>query len=96
MNGGAKLSYAQIMSMADQLHSASGNMETVLTEIKALFDQVGNEEVWSGTAASETRSEFDALSQKLQGFYESVESCHSYLLKVVENYQAVDNVIRGE
>lgn len=92
----SKLSYAQITSIADQLHTKSTTMDTLLTEIKSLLEKVGNDDVWSGTAAAETRSEFDKLSAKFPEFIQSIEDCNKYLLQVVENYKAVDNIIKGE
>ena len=58
----SKLSYGQVQAMADQLHNASSEMDSTLTEIKALFERIGNDDVWSGTAASTTKEEFDHLA----------------------------------
>ena len=81
----SKLSYTQVQAMADQLNTASTNMETLLNEIKSLFENVGNDGVWSGTAAATTKEQFDA-----------VNDCYKYLLSVVENYKAVDAAINGQ
>lgn len=92
----SKLSYGQIQSMADQLNSSATQMETLLTEIKALFDKIGNDEVWSGTAAAETRSTFDKLSAKFPEFSQSINDCYKYLMSVVENYKSVDAMVTGK
>ena len=91
----SKLSYSQVQSLADQLNSASREMETLLEEIKTLFNKVGTEDVWSGTAANTTKETFDTLSAKFPEFSQAVEDCHRYLLNVVENYKAVDAIVTG-
>lgn len=91
----SKLSYSQVQSLADQLNSASREMETLLEEIKTLFNKVGTEDVWSGTAANTTKETFDTLSAKFPEFSQAVEECHKYLLNVVENYKAVDAIVTG-
>ena len=92
----SKLSYTQVQAMADQLNTASTNMETLLNEIKSLFENVGNDGVWSGTAAATTKEQFDALSAKFPEFSQAVNDCYKYLLSVVENYKAVDAAINGQ
>lgn len=91
----SRLSYGQITSTAEQLNNSSAQMESLLNEIKALFDKVGTDDVWSGTAASATKEKFDTLSAKFPEFSQAVNDCYKYLLSVVENYQNVDNVVKG-
>ncbi len=91
----SRLSYGQITSIAEQLNSSATQMESLLNEIKALFDKVGTDDVWSGTAAAQTKERFDTLSAKFPEFSQAVNDCYKYLLTVVENYQAVDNSITG-
>lgn len=92
----SKLTYAEVQSMAERLNSSSTQMEELLTEIKGLFDKVGNDDVWSGTAASATKEQFDTLSAKFPEFSQSVNDCYTYLMSVVENYQSVDAMIQGQ
>ena len=91
----SRLSYGQITSIAEQLNSSSAQMESLLNEIKALFDKVGTDDVWSGTAASATKEKFDTLSAKFPEFSQAVNDCYKYLLSGVENYKAVDNAVKG-
>ena len=86
----SKLSYEQISAAANELNSASMEMNTLLDEIKALFNKIGEDDVWSGTAASSTRETFDALSAKFPEFYEAISDCSKYLNQVVANYQTAD------
>ncbi len=95
MNGLSKLSYNQIQEKAEQLNSASQSMERILDEIKTLFAKVGTDDVWSGTAASTTKEEFDALSAKFPEFSQAINDCYKYLLSVVETYKSVDSAITG-
>lgn len=92
----SKLSYSQITSLAEQLNSSSSEMENILNELKALFARIGNEDVWSGTAASVTKENFDTLSAKFPEFSIAVNDCYRHLLSVVENYQSVDQIVKGQ
>ncbi len=92
----SKLSYGQVQSMAEQLNSSSTQMEALLNEIKALFDKIGNDDVWSGTAASTTKDTFDQLSAKFPEFSQSINDCYKYLMSVVENYKSVDSMVTGK
>ena len=92
----SKLSYTQVQSLAEQLNTSSANMQSLLEEIKVLFNKVGEENVWSGTAASQTKEEFDTLSAKFPEFSQAVQDCYKYLLSVLENYKAVDSIITGQ
>lgn len=92
----SKLSYGQIQAMADQLLGASTEMENTLTEIKTLFERVGNDDVWSGTAAATTKEQFDELSSKFPEFSQAVDDCYKYLLSVVERYKSVDKAVTGK
>lgn len=95
MTGGSKLSYEQVVSAANELNTASNEMNTLLNEMKMLFSKIGEENVWSGTAASSAKETFDALSAKFPEFYEAVNDCSKYLNTVVENYRSVDTVIKN-
>ena len=92
----SKLSYSQVQSLAEKLNTSSTTMETLLSEIKTLFEKIGNEEVWSGTAAAQTKDQFDVLSAKFPEFSSAVNDCYKYLLTVVENYKAVDTAVNGQ
>ena len=64
--------------------------------MQALFDKIGTEDVWSGTAASTTKETFDQLSAKFPEFSQSVNDCYKYLTSVVENYKSVDAMVAGK
>lgn len=91
----SKLSYGQIKAMADQLHTSATSMENTLIEVKNLFNKIGSEDVWSGTAASTTKDEFDKLSAKFPEFSQAIDDCYKYLLSVVERYKSVDTAVTG-
>lgn len=91
-----KLSYSQVQAMADQLSSASTQMESLLNEIKTLFDKIGTDDVWNGTAAAATKETFELLSAKFPEFSQSVNDCYKYLMSVVENYKSVDAMLTGK
>lgn len=92
----SKLSYSQVQSLAEQLNSSSASMETLLSEIKTLFTKIGNDDVWSGTAASTTKEAFDTLSAKFPEFSQAVNDCYKYLMSVVESYKSVDSMVTGQ
>lgn len=92
----SKLSYGQVQSLAEQLNNSSNQMENLLTEMKSLFEKIGSEDVWSGTAASNTKETFDQLSAKFPEFSQSVNDCYRYLMSVVESYKSVDSMVTGQ
>ena len=93
MDGSSKLTYAQAKSIAATLHSAAAQMESILNLVKAQFNKIGTDGVWSGTAASDAKEKFDKLSAKFPEFSQAIEDCHKYLMQVVENYEAVDKAV---
>lgn len=92
----SKVSYTQILSLADQLNSSATQMGDIISELDAVFKKVGDDNVWSGTAASQTKEMFDKLSTKMPEFATSIKECHDYLIRVVENYKSVDSMISGQ
>ncbi len=87
------LTYEGINQIANDLKSKANDMNTTLNEIKGQMNKIGQDSVWSGTAASKDKEEFDKLSKKFPEFYDAVKNCSDYLLKIVERYQAVDKAI---
>ena len=70
-------------------------MGKVLNTTKVLLNKVGTDSVWSGTAASEAKTKFDALSKQFPEFTQSVDDMSKYLKQVVANYQTVDSAVKG-
>lgn len=89
----SKLSYYQVLAMSNELSSSAKSMEMTLNDVKTLFNKIGTDDVWSGTAASAVKEKFDKLSAKFPEFSKAVEDCVKYLNQVVENYQSVDKVV---
>ena len=94
-NEHSKLSYDDVVSAATALKTSSDDMKTLLEEVKSLFNKIGDGGVWSGTAASNTKENFDQLSSKFNEFYMAIDDCSKYLNSVVENYKSVDQIIKG-
>lgn len=92
----SKISYAQVQGLAEQLNTSSTNMATTLNEIKSLFNQVGTDDVWSGTAASQQKEEFDKLSSRFDEFHQAVKDCSTYLTNLVQRAQELDAKITGQ
>lgn len=94
MNG-SNLTYSQITNISQNLTTYAGQMQNVLDEITSLISKVGNEDVWGGEAATESKSKFDNLSAKFAEFYKAVTDEATHLTTVVENYQKADTQIIG-
>lgn len=92
----SKVSYPEVLNDATQLNNSAKEMETTLNEIKELFNRVGDENTWSGTAAADKKADFDLLSNQFHNFSEAVQECSQYLVKAVENYQNVDSHIMNQ
>lgn len=96
MNGFSGLSYSQIESIANQLNSKASSMESLLNNVANQLKKVGNDETWSGTAASSAFEEFNKLMQKFPEFSQAVKDCSTYLNRVVSTYKSVDTKIMGQ
>ncbi len=92
MNG-SNLTYAQVMSISQNLKSYSTRMEEILNEIRTFLNKVGNDNVWSGTSAASSKAEFDKLCAKFPEFSKCIEDESMYLSTVVANYQSADKTI---
>lgn len=90
MNG-SNLTYAQIKTISQNLQNYSKDMQTVLDDITSLVNKIGNEDVWGGTAAEDSRSKFNTLQVKFADFYKAVTDEAAHLNTVVENYQKADS-----
>lgn len=88
---GSTLSYDEIQEISSQLSKCSKEMESNLDEIRTEFNKVGQDNVWSGSAAAEAKATFDRLSAKFPEFVTAVRECSDYLAKVVEIYKSVDD-----
>lgn len=92
----SKVSYEDVEAKAADLSSTANDMNSTLQAITQLFNQVGDDSVWSGTAASETKASFDLLSSQFHQFNEAVQNCSEYLIAMVENYKSADSAISGK
>ena len=90
-----RISYTEVANKAQELNNSSKQMETLLTEVKNLFDKIGADDVWSGTAAATTKEQFDTLSKKFPEFSSAINDCYKHLLTVVARFEAVDQTITG-
>ena len=88
-----KISYEQLLSLADEMKRSANNMEQVLSEVRTLFSRVGTGDVWSGTSAAAAKEQFDRLSAKFPEFYQATNTCYTHLTQVVENYKNVDRIV---
>lgn len=70
MNG-STLTYSQIISVSSNLNSYAREMQAILDEITSLASRLGNEDVWAGNAAMESKQKFNAVSAKFADFYKA-------------------------
>ena len=89
----SNLTYGQISTISQNLQNYAKDMQTVLDEIVELVSKVGNEDIWGGTAAVESKSKFDNLNAKFADFYKAVNDEAAHLAQVVANYQKADQQI---
>lgn len=92
----SKISYEQVVSLAEQLQTSAQNMESILDEVSVLFNKIGSGDVWGGTSAQVSKAKFDTLKAKFPEFYNATRSCHAHLVSVVENYKSVDASISNQ
>ena len=94
MNG-STLTYSQIISVSSNLNSYAREMQAILDEITSLASRLGNEDVWAGNAAMESKQKFNAVSAKFADFYKALTDEAAHLSSVVENYKKADSQIMG-
>lgn len=78
-----KLSYDELEIIAEKMKILSNDMNILLNDIKNQFDLIGNDYIWSGTAALNVKETFDELSTKFPEFSNSVENCSTFLINTV-------------
>ncbi len=88
-----RIQYDQIESLANNLRNSATNMEQLLNEVANLINQIGNSDVWNGTAAQVAREKFGKLIAKMPEFYNATNMCYSHLMSVVQNYKSVDTAV---
>lgn len=88
------LSYAEIKNISSKLKTSANNMQRTLESVTKQLNKIGSDSVWSGTAASEEKAEFDKLTKKFPEFYKAVSDASTYLAQVVTNYEQVDRAIK--
>ena len=84
-----KISYEQLISLAEQLKTSSQNMESILNEIKILFNRIGNPDVWAGASAEAAKAKFNMLSSKFPEFYNATRKCHTHFKLPRKDYNNV-------
>lgn len=90
MNG-SNLTYAQITTISQNLQNYAKDMRNVLDEITEYVNRIGNEDIWGGTAAEDSKTKFNTLNAKFADFYKAVTDEAAHLSTVVENYQKADS-----
>ncbi len=88
-----RIQYDQIESLANNLRNQASNMEQLLNDVANLINQIGNSDVWNGTAAQAAKESFGRLANKMPEFYQATNNCYSHLMSVVQNYKSVDTTI---
>ena len=91
---GSNLTYAQITTISQNLQNYAKDMQTVLDEITSYVSKIGNEDVWGGSAAMESRNKFDSLQAKFADFYKAVNDFGDTLNKVAEIYEKFDKNVK--
>ena len=90
-----KVSAAEFRSTASTLNAEAGNLKDILDNVKNDLLKIGNEDVFSGDAASALNAEFTTLSSKFGEFEEAVKSCATYLNGVADNYDKFESTIKS-
>lgn len=92
-----KLSYEQMENIRTKLISCRSRMDEILnSEVSNEMNQVGKEDVWSGSSAQETQATLDKLKQAFPEFVKALDDCTNYLSTVQESYRAAEEAISGQ
>ena len=90
-----KVSAAELRNTSSTLNTEATNLKDILDNVKNELLKIGNEDVFSGDAASALNAEFTTLSNKFVDFEEAVKSCATYLNGVSDNYDKFESTIKS-
>ena len=84
----------QVMSIASQIDSDNKRLQELLTQSKATIDNLGSS--WTGGAADETRSSYEAFAGKFFQTYHDVLDQYVKFLRsnVASQYEQVEQANR--
>jgi len=87
-----RLDTDQVTAIASQLENDNEQLKQLLTESKSTVDSLGS--YWTGQAADETRSAYEAFSGKyFQQYYEIIEQYVKFLRSnVISQYEDTERV----
>lgn len=91
-----EVSAQRMREIANELKDAAARMEENLTHIKEMMEKVGEADIWAGTAANNSREEFDRLSAYFPSFSEAVLDCSKGLEQLAANYDNAEAKISAQ
>ena len=88
-NTAIKIDVEQILAIASQLESDNGELKRLLEESKSTIDGLAS--VYTGQAAEETRSSYDAFANKFfQNYYDVLDQYVKFLRNAAEDYSSAE------
>lgn len=89
-----KISYKDVESNCNELHSLAKNMKTISEDIAEIKTNLSS--AWKGPAADSYIEMLDVVTSNFSNIYQSIEGGILCMAKCSEGYQAIDAAIMSE
>ena len=90
-----KISYKQIESYCNELHSLAQNMKETLENIDSIGNVLLNGGVWSGAASENYIQKLKSVTKNFDEVFVEIENSILYMANCAEGYHVIDqNIIK--
>ena len=91
-----KISYNQVETQCNQLHSVAKNMKELLENINGIGSKISNGDSWSGSASDKYIEKLNLISKNFDEIFLEIENSILYMASCSDGYQAIDEKIMNE
>lgn len=91
-----KISYKQVETQCNELHSVAKNMKEILDNINRIGNSILSGESWNGDAANTYSKKLNTVTKNFEEIFLEIENSILYMASCAEGYQAIDEKIMQE
>lgn len=91
-----KISYSQVETQCNELHSVAKNMKEILDNIDGIRVRILNGDSWDGSASSNYLNKLESVSKNFEEIFLEIEKSILYMASCSDGYQAIDQQIMHE
>lgn len=90
------ISYSQVESQCNELHSTAKNMKEILDNINSIKSKVSSGGSWNGSASDTFAKKLEAVSKNFEEIFSELENSILYMASCSDGYQAIDQQVMRE